>query len=189
MRLSHLPLTARRVAVALILVAVIGALAYRERRERLRNAAISRAEATYRDALLARELAEAAVNAYAEVTFPHELAVAECEIRGAEDELRLIRSTRDPLLEWAERIESKGYLLSIRGPRYAKQLAEKKATFAIEQAKSKKTFLEKYTKVKTLKDLNDRLTKARADELASKAAYSRLRATPVGFFARVMRRR
>jgi hypothetical protein len=162
-------------------------MAYLKRKERLLNVAIARAQSEYRDARLARELAEAAVDEYAGGTFPRELAIAEGEIRRAEHELRLIRSTRHPFSEWAEEIESKGYLLLIKGPRWPKQLAAKTAAFDVERAKAKKTVSEEYTKAKTLKELNDRVTKTKADEHATRASYDKLRATPFGFFARVMR--
>ena len=83
-----------------------------------------RAETAYRDAKLARELAEVAVNEYAEGTFRQELATAEGEIEQAEDELGTVKISPDPVSEWAERIRSKGYLLLITGSRWSKELAE-----------------------------------------------------------------
>src|SRR5258708_22329172 len=127
MRLPRVRFTVRCVVATVILVAVIAVLAAIERREHLRSEiAILKAETAYRDAKFARELAEVAVKEYAEGTFRRELATAEGEIKQAEDELSRIRTTTDPISEWAERIRSKGYLLLIRGDLRSKELAEKK---------------------------------------------------------------
>jgi hypothetical protein len=56
----------------------------------------------------------------------------------------------------------------------------KKSVFAVEQARSKRHVIENHTKVKTLRELNDRVAKARADESARKAAFERAKATGVG---------
>jgi hypothetical protein len=85
----------------------------------------------------------------------------------------------DRTLAWAERIRSKGYLLLIGGVP-SRKLAVKKATFAIEQAKSKRVVLETYTKTVTLKKLNDRIAKATQDERATKTMYDRLMAARSG---------
>jgi len=45
-------------------------------------------------------------------------------------------------------------------------LAVKKASFAVEQAKSKRAVLESFAKAKTLGKLNNRVTKVREDELS-----------------------
>ena len=136
---------------AVIVVAIIAVLAAVERSEHLRSkVADVRAETAYRDAKLARELAEVAVNEYAEGTYPRELATAEGEIKQAEDELSGVE-TPDPISVWAERIRSKGYLLLITASAVEGVRCER-ATFAIEQAKSRKLVLEWYTKVKTLRE-------------------------------------
>ena len=46
-----------------------------------------------------------------------------------------------------------------------------KAKFALEQAQTKKDVLEKYTKEKTIKELQAEVEKAKSDELAKKATY------------------
>ena len=190
MRLPSVRFTVRWAVATVIVVAVIAVLAAVERRERLRSEIANlRAETAYRDAKLARELAEVAVNEYAEGTFRQELATAEGEIEQAEDELSRVKISPDPVSEWAERIRSKGYLLLITGSRWSKELAEKKATLAVELAKSKKVVLENYTRFKTLRELNDRAAKARMDELAKKACYDRVRATPVGFIGKFIARK
>jgi len=177
--------TVRWAVAAVILAAIMVVLAAVERREHLRSQiAIVRAETAYRDAKLARELADVAVKEYAEGTFPRERASADDEIKQAEDRLNRIRTPTT----WAERIRSKGYLLLIDDV-WLKELAVRKAAFDLEQAKSKKHLLAVYTKFKTLEKLNKLIAKAREDELAKQAAYDRVRATPVGFIRNLIRRK
>jgi hypothetical protein len=66
-------------------------------------------------------------------------------------------------------------------------LAVKKASVAIEQARPKRAVLVGYTKVKTLKQLNDSIVMALEHELAKKSACDRLKATRVGFFRKLIR--
>jgi hypothetical protein len=168
------------VGISAVLVAI-------ERRERLRSdIALPRAEMTYRSAKLVRERAEAAVDEYAEGTFRRELAAVEDEVMRAEDQLRV---ATDAPPDWAERIRAKGYLLLVNSSAHARELNIKKAVFAVEEARSKRHILENYTKVKTLKELNDRVAMARADESARKAAYERAKATGVGIIGKVLGRR
>ncbi len=140
----------------------------------------------YRSAKLARERAEDAVNEYAEGIFRRELAAVEDEVKRAEDQLRV--ATNAPP-DWAEQIRAKGYLLFVNGPAHTRELSVKKATFEVEQARSKRHVLEYYTRVKTLEELNDRVAKARADESARKAAYERARAAGVGIIGKILGRR
>jgi hypothetical protein len=65
----------------------------------------------------------------------------------------------------------------------------KKAVFAVEQARSERHILKNYTKLKTLKDLNDRVGKARADETVRKAAYERATAIGEGIIEKILGRR
>ena len=168
--------------VAAILLGVIAVVVAFDRRERLRREiAIERAGIDYRNAKLARELAEADAKAYAEWTFPRELATIETSIRQAEEELNRTAPARD----WGEEIRAKGWLL-LMPPAHSKKLAEQKAAFAIEQAKSQRKVLEDYTKAKILEELNNRVAKASTIELAKKAVYDKIRATPAGLFGRVM---
>ena len=122
-------------------------------------------------ARLARVNAEIAVKDYGEGTFPRELASAVSEIDKAEDQLNRVKAEA----EWADRIRSKGYLLLIRDD-LSERLAVQRATFAVEQARTRKVVLEGYTKAKVIGGLAAQVEKARAIELVKKAAYDRLRA-------------
>ena len=115
--------------------------------------------------------------------FEEELAAVEDEVKRAEDQLRVASNAP---LEWAEQIRAKGYLLYVKGPALTRELNVRKATFEVEQARSKRHILENYTKVKTLEELNDRVVKARADESARKAAYERAKAAGVGIIGKVV---
>ena len=189
MRMPHVRFTARWVVAAVILVAIMVALATIEVRECLRSdAAVAKAEMAYQDAKLAREFAEVAAKEYAEGIFRQELAIAEDDIKAAEDDLKRIRSTAAADLDWAERIRSKGYLLMVPGG-LPKELRVKRATFEVEIAKSKRDVLVRYTKCKTLKELNNQVAKASENERAKRAAYDRVRAAPVGFIGKLIRRK
>jgi len=178
----------RWVAAAAILVGIISVLAAIELRERRRSEiAILRAETVYLSARHARERAEVAVKDYAEGTFWRELATAEDEIKQAENELKLIQPAASDHEEWVERIRSKGYLLFIRDENLGK-MALTRAAFAVEQAQDRKRVMESYTKVKTLKKLNDLVAEAKVDELSKKMAYERVKATDVGFIGKIMGR-
>ncbi len=188
MRSLHLRFTVRWVAAAVIVVGIIAVLAAIERRERRRcEIAILSAETVYLSARRARERAEVAVRDYAEGTFSRELATIEDEINQAQNELNRIQPAAIAHQEWFERIRSKGYLLFIRGENLG-VLALTKAAFAVEQAQSRKRVLESYTKVKTLKKLNDQVAQAKVDEFAKKMAHERVKATDVGFTGKVMGR-
>ena len=188
MRAPRMRFSVRWAVAAMLLGAIMAVLAAIERRDHLRSkVAIAGAETAYRDAKLVRELAEVAVKDYAEGTYRRELATAEAEIKQAEDELSGVATDATAVLEWAERIRSKRYLLLIRGVP-SRESAVKRATFAVEQAKSKKFVLERYTRVKTLGNLNNQVAKTWMDELTKKGAYDKSKATPVGFIGRVMQR-
>jgi hypothetical protein len=186
MRLLRVSLRLRWIAAAVLLATVAAALVAIEWSERRRSKiSIMRAEAAYRDATVARELAEFAANDYAERTFARELATAGGEVHKAEDKLECIKPAVAAYREWVERIQSKGYLLLIHHE--SAELALAKAAFSIEQAKSRKMVLEGYTKVKTLELMKLRVAKARMNELAQKAAYDKMKAIPVSFIGQVMR--
>jgi hypothetical protein len=178
MRTCDMRFSVHWAVATVVLGAIVATVIAIERMDHLQSkVAIARSESAYRAAARAREAAESAVNDYALGTFRRELATAEAEIKQAEEKLSGIATDATGYLDWAERIRSKGYLLHITGAS-SKQLAVKKATFTLEQAKSKKLILKQYTRVKTLGDLNNQVARARMDELAKKEAYDRTTANP-----------
>jgi hypothetical protein len=184
MRLPRVRLPVRWLVTAAIFAGVMTVILAIDRQERRRNAlAVGKAETAYREAKRSLEHAERAVMEYAEGTFRRELATVEAEIKQGEAELDDIKTATDHDQDWAERIRSKGYLLLIQGLT-SNELAVRKATFTVEQAKSKKAVLEQFTRLKALRELKDRVAKARADERAKKAAYDKVSATEVGFIGK-----
>ena len=123
------------------------------------------AEANFENAKLTREVAEIAVIEYEEGIFKQDLETVEGEIKLAESDL----TRAEDRLDWADRMFEKGYVS--KAPKIADELTLEKAKFALEQAQSKKKVLEKYTKDKTIKELQSEVEKANSDELAKQATW------------------
>jgi hypothetical protein len=113
---------------------------------RAQQLATRKAKANYEIARSTRELAEIAVEEYQEVSYPHELATIEGEIKLAEAELT--------------RSKDSGKL--------SEELNSQKAKFTLEQRQSKLHVLEQYTKSKTIKELKCEVEKSLSVELAKK---------------------
>jgi HlyD family secretion protein len=125
------------------------------------------AEADYQAAKLAREVAEIAVTEFVEGVFKQEwetvlgeIALAESERRRAEDRF-----------EWSERMVQKGYVSLAENNDDKVSLHQK--IFAFEQAQTRRSVLEKYTRDKTIKELRSEVGKMKAVELAKLAALER----------------
>ena len=123
------------------------------------------AEAAYQNAKLTREVAEIAVTEYKEGIFKRDMQTVVGELKlAATDLIRAIDR-----VEWASRMHVKGYVTKLQMT--AEDIGLQKAVFAVEQAVSKRSVLEKYTKDKTIKELRSEVEKARSDELARKATW------------------
>ncbi len=136
-------------------------------RDQLTNQKIAtqRAEARYQNARSTLEIAEIAIKEYTEGVFRQDMATIMGELRLAVSDLtRAIDK-----LEWADRMEAKGYLT--KGQVAAEDIGLQKAVSAVEQAAKKRNVLQKYTKEKTTKELKSEIEKARADMLAKKATW------------------
>ncbi len=138
-------------------------------RQNSQKLTVASAEAVFRSARLAREVAEIAVLEYKEGIFVQDLATSEGEIKLAESDL--LRAEDN--LEWSRRMYDKGY--QSMAAKVSDELKFKKAQFALEQAQSKRKVLVDYTKKKTIKELEQGLETARARELARQAALERER--------------
>jgi HlyD family secretion protein len=123
------------------------------------------AEAAYQNARLTREVAEIAVKEYVEGVYRQDKLTAENEIKLAESDLTraLDRKT------WATRMELKGYIS--KAQRISEDLNAQRAKVALEQAQTKLDVLERYTKDKTIKELQSEVEKAKSDELAKSATW------------------
>jgi len=123
------------------------------------------AKAVYEIARLNREVAEIAVTEYAEGVYVQDLATVEGEIKLAESDLTRARDR----LEWARRMFEKKFVS--KAQLITEELNFKKAQFALEQVQSKKAVLVKYTRDKTIKELESEVNKAHNEELDKKAAW------------------
>ncbi len=124
------------------------------------------ADAAYQNARLTREVAEIAVTEYVEGVFKQDLETAKGEIALAESDL----ARAEDRVEWSNRMFEKGYVS--KAQKIADALALQRAKFALEQAQSKRSVLEEYTKKKTTKELESEVEKTRADELAKEQTWS-----------------
>ncbi len=123
------------------------------------------AEAAYQNAKLTREVAEIAVTEYIEGVYKQEHETAQGEIALAKSELK----RAEDRLEWSNRMLEKGYVSKAQNVADKVGLEQKK--FALEQAQTKLSVLEKYTKEKTIKELKSEVEKTKSDELAKKQTY------------------
>jgi hypothetical protein len=139
------------VSACIVLVLIAGAGAGLLIRGRL-----DRAEGDYLDARAARQFAEAAVVEYIDGGYKQELE----ELRA-----QVARTL-------AERLQAE--TKAARSARVADRIELQKKVFAYEQAQTKLDVLEKYTRLKTIKKLQNTVAKARSLELARKAVYERL---------------
>jgi HlyD family secretion protein len=135
---------------------------------------VRQADASYGQARLTREVAEIAVKDYEQGVFRQnvettdgEIALAMAELKRAEDRLawtrRVLEKTPPRHVDGGSRIVSD-------------KLSVDKARFVLEQVRTKKDVLLKYTKDKTLKELRAEVEKARSDELAKKVTLDAERA-------------
>jgi multidrug efflux pump subunit AcrA (membrane-fusion protein) len=123
------------------------------------------AKSNMKNATLTREVAELAVKEYMEGIYKQDLATVLGEIKLAESDL----SRSEDRVEWARRMEKKGYISL--AAKNSEELALQRARFAKEQAESKLKVLQEYTYDKTVKELKSEVEKARSDELAKKATW------------------
>jgi HlyD family secretion protein len=136
-------------------------------KDRLANQLITTraAEAGYRNAGLTREVAEIAVKEYTEGIYKQDMETVFSELKLAASDLTRVIDRVD----WATRMHAKGYVS--KANLNAEDISLQKAFLAVEQAMSKRSVLEKYTKDKTIKALSSEVEKARSDELARKATW------------------
>jgi multidrug resistance efflux pump len=124
------------------------------------------AEIASRKAERDRRVAEVAVAEYVEGTFKQEIRTIQGEIALAEAELK----RAEDRLKWSNRMQgqygSERLNLSVK-------LSRDQKLFALEQAKTRMVVLEKYTKDKTVKELQGEVEKARLEETARETAYER----------------
>ncbi len=111
-------------------------------------------------------VAEISVREYLEGTFKKELQDAEAQITIALENLRSAQNT----LAYTERMFRKGYVSSL--DLESAQFAVQRAQLELDSARTAKEVLEKFTKTKTLEDLQSKVETARAKMESEKAAFA-----------------
>jgi HlyD family secretion protein len=124
-----------------------------------------KAQTSYRQAKLVRQVAEYALEEYMRRIYPQNKATSMGQVVLAEAD----RARAIDRLEWSNRMRAKGFVS--KATNIADGLAKQKAEFDLEQAKTQLEVLEKYTKEKRIKSLTSSLEKAKADEQAKLASY------------------
>jgi hypothetical protein len=152
------------VGVFMVLVLVVGCGLGWVIRGRLKEA-----EAAYREARAARRVAEAAVVEYRDGIYKQERETTVGEVARA---LAMRKSAEDRIV-WSDRMFQKNALSKAQN--IADKIALQQRVFAYEQAVTKLDVLEKYTRDKTIKELQSEVKKATSNELAKQAVYERLR--------------
>jgi HlyD family secretion protein len=136
-------------------------------RLRAQQLATRKARVTYEIARLNRELAEIALEEYAEDRYTLDMATAEGEVKLAEAD----RTRSEDRVEWARRMHKKGFVS--KATLVSEELNFEKAKFALEQANANKSALAQYTGPRRIKALQVDVDKAHKDELDKKAAWKR----------------
>jgi HlyD family secretion protein len=129
------------------------------------------ARAGAQGARLAHEAAAMELAAYKEDGYAQEVASVEGEIKLAET--NLVRAEDE--LDWGRRMFQKGY--SSMAEKIAKELAYKKAQYALEQAQAKRQILVQRSREKTIRMLMAAVETARERELSKQARLQREEST------------
>lgn len=109
-------------------------------------------------------VAQISVKEYIDGTFKKEQQDADAQITIAEENLRSAKNA----LEHSERMFRRGYISSLELE--SQQFSVQRAQLELDSAKTSKEVLEKFTKVKTLEDLESQVETARAKKQSEKAA-------------------
>jgi len=133
----------------------------------LNNQKIStqQAEASYKQVKLTREVAQVAVEEYVKGIFKQEKATADGEIALAKSDL----TRAIDRLDWSTRMYDKGYVSLAQN--IADKLALERAKFEKEQSETKLDVLLRFTRDKTVKELESDVEKAKADELSKQSTF------------------
>jgi multidrug resistance efflux pump len=131
------------------------------------EAALTAALNPYEDAKRTRESAELAITEYLQVIYGPQLRVIEQEInlagqalKRAEDSLATVKNLYEKGLGPKSQVE-------------AAALNVQRARLVLEKSQGKKDTLQKFTKEKKIKELQSKVERARAQELARQADYGR----------------
>jgi hypothetical protein len=163
------------VLIAGLVLAIFVAFRERQRRRAQLQAMIASAQANYLNAQLTRQAAEIAVVEYTEgilkadlETLDGEIALAKTDLMRAQERLAAAKRRHEQ-----DKASESSLAESEKDARRAK--------LRLQHAEEKKTNLVTETKERTLKDLNDEVKAAKANEAAGKAEYDQARASAMGW--------
>jgi hypothetical protein len=168
-------MTTRRWMVAVALASLVLAAFVARREHRRRIVAFQVAQADVLNAELNLQVAELALAEYREAVYNAEKATVLGEIALAESE----KKRAEDRLEWSNRMLARGAVSKDQNIADAVGLEQTK--FALEQAQTKLDVLEKYTRDKTLKELQTEVERAKAAQQARQAACERAKAAVRGW--------
>jgi RND family efflux transporter MFP subunit len=142
------------------------------------------AQANYLNAKLTREVAEIALKEYVEGVFKQDMETLERAIEGGRATIRKIEERLERTRKASERLkEAIGPAVRARTPSdivaevdildriEEAELSRDRERRALAQAEGRREVLERYTRGKTIKELESEIKKAQADELARQAAW------------------
>jgi HlyD family secretion protein len=176
MRLPRPRYTILSLMVVVLVASLILAITVAYRRRAAEQVAIASAHANYLNAQLTRQVAEIVVTEYTEGILKYDLEAVESEILLAKTHLMraeegVAAAKREQKLDDV----AKSFLAD-------QEKDARRAKLRLQQAQERKTKLATTTKQRILKELNDEVDTAKADELAKKAVYEQLRAGMMGSF-------
>ncbi|WP_435007804.1 hypothetical protein P12x_005069 [Tundrisphaera lichenicola] len=166
MRLPRIRFTIGRLMVFVVLAGLASWSAYLLMAMSEQSIPEQKALAEHSRARLTREVAEYALREYTEGVFKQDLAAIDGEIAMSKSDLeRMTDRTK-----WSDDMIRKGRVLKASNPTDHLMMLNK-ARFELEQSRTKREVLLKYTRDKTIKELQAEIQKARSDERARLAAY------------------
>jgi hypothetical protein len=155
--------------IAVVVVSIVVAIVVRiERRKQLVELQAARAD--LENAKLTTAVALIALREYERGIYPAELMMAQGDVAVAEENL-----TQAKVRHAEVSIDLKRN--PMRDPIGQDNQALQHAISALEQARTKKSVLENYTRDKTIKELTSEVEKARANELAKRVTYEQIDAS------------
>jgi hypothetical protein len=166
MRLPHVRFTIGRLMIAVLALSLtlwVVIFCLQVSRER-------RAESAYKQAVQARKVAEYAIKEYVEGDFKQEKATIEGQIALAKSDLERAIDR----VEWSDKARKLGHVSAARN--IADHLSRDRSTFELEQNQTRLAVLLKYTREKTIKELDSEVQKARVAEKVRREQYERERA-------------
>jgi HAMP domain-containing protein len=156
--------------IVVVLASLLLTLFVAQRNRNQRLIALQRARADYENAKLTCEVNEIALLEYTHGVYVHDLATVKTEIALAESDLRRAADQ----LAWSQLMLESGLnpVPPVDSDREALELSK----LALERAQTKLTTLERYTRDRTVKELQSEVDKAKADLAAKAIDYAQIKA-------------